>query len=384
MSEPVIIASLMRYEGVTGLQTHVREFAMFLKRAGVPFEIATPFSRGGLLAYAFVAIRQVFEKTFKPVAVLIYRHGHSFLLQRHLKPLLAGGQACTVYAQCPLSAAVALRWRTSPRQRVVLVAHFNVSQADEWAGKGMISADGSIARGIKAFEADTLARLDGVVFVSRFMRESLLERIPALRQVSHVVLPNFVAAPPSNEPMPGLSGRDLVSIGTLEARKNQRFLIELLGKAKARGTEITLTLVGDGPDRQALESRALELGVHGQIRFEGHQSNARRWIPGHRLYVHSALMENLPIVLVEALAAGVPLVAAQVGGIPEVIHDGVEGRFWPLDDVDKACDLVLGLLADDGARASMKAVAETRFRDDFETNAVASKLLAFLRAPATT
>jgi hypothetical protein len=63
-----------------------------------------------------------------------------------------------------------------------MVVHFNVSQADEWLGKGMLREGDSVWRGIRKLEAQVLPKLDGLVFVSRFMRDVLMARIPAIRK----------------------------------------------------------------------------------------------------------------------------------------------------------------------------------------------------------
>lgn len=375
----VIVASLMRQEGTTGVQTHMREFESYLKQQGVPHAVATPFhSRLILLLYAFIALRRVLEHVWKPAAVWLYRAGHAFLLRQCLRSLMRAHPRCVVYAQCPLSSAAALDCVSRPEQKVVQVIHFNGSQADEWIGKGMIAPGGPIDQGIRKLESDVMSRVDGLVYVSLFMQRELSKTMPGLSKVRSAVIPNFVAPLQGDVMRPDLAGRDLVAIGTLEPRKNQSFLLKVLGEARRRGHNLTLTLVGDGPDRAALERLAEEQGVRAQVNFEGFHPRGRLFIPGHKLCVHTAQMENLPLVLIEALSAGVPVVAADVGGIPEIFREGQEGRFWPLDDVGKACDVLLDVLRDPDVLARMRAAASTRFREYFESSTVASRLLNFL------
>ena len=80
-----------------------------------------------------------------------------------------------------------------------------------------------------------------------------------------------------------------------------------------------------GPDRQRLQQLARDLGVLDQVHFMGFQPDAKRMLPRYRAYVHSALIENFPFVLVEAAAYGLPVLAAPVGGVPEVFEDGEQG-----------------------------------------------------------
>lgn len=285
---------------------------------------------------------------------------------------------CVVYAQCPLAADVALRARRHPGQRVALVVHFNVSQSEEWIGKGMIARDGSIDRGIRALESSVVRRVQGLIFVSAFMLRELGKVWPGLDQSNAAIIPNFVKPLSGASALPSVAGRDLICIGTLEPRKNQGFLLEVLAEARRRGRILSLTLVGDGPDRGALTKRVNELGLADQVHFEGFSPQGRAYIPGHRLYVHAAVMENLPVVLLEALSAGVPVMAGSVGGIPEIFDDGVQGCFWPLDDSGRACDVLLSVVDDAHRLQSMREAALRRFVERFEVDAVAASLHAYL------
>ncbi|WP_290664046.1 glycosyltransferase [Aquabacterium sp.] len=369
----------MRLEGTTGLQTHMREFEAFLREHGLPHEVATPFyTAGAPLLYLFVGWRRVLEVVCKPAAVWLYRSGHALLLWWRLRGLMARHPRCVVYAQCPLSVAVAMRCVRFPDQVVTMVVHFNLSQADEWIDKGYIAPNGSIARGIRDLEQSVLPRLQGMVYVSRFMQNELIRKVPSVQAVRSAVIPNFVKALPAGEVLEAAKERNLVSIGTLEPRKNQQFLLHVLAQAKSRGRVLTLTLVGDGPDRGALEALALQLGVAEQVFFAGFSAGARAFIPGHQLYVHAARMENLPLVLIEALSAGVPILAGAVGGIVEVFNEGVEGRFWPLDDPSAACDIVLDVLEHEGRLNRMGRAASARFKAVFESAVVGQRLHDFL------
>ncbi len=64
--------------------------------------------------------------------------------------------------------------------------------------------------------------------------------------------------------------------------------------------------------------------------------DVRDFLPGYRAYVHASYSESLPLAIIEAMAAGLPIVAGNTGGISELCDDGVEARFWPLDDPAQA------------------------------------------------
>lgn len=376
MSRPVVIASMMREHGETGVQTHVRAVRDWLAGSGQPVQLVTPFSNPRWLVYPVFGLRRLIDRVNKPASVWWYRYWHAVFLRRALHRQLADGAACVIYAQCPVAANAALRARVSVQQKVVMVAHFNLSQAHEWADKGAIRSDGAYFRSIQAFEAATLPQVDALIYVSDFMRRELERRIPALAGMRSRVIPNFVNDP--GEPTHAEPQADLITIGTLEYRKNQRYALEIVHAAKQLGRELTLTVVGDGPDRAMLETLAHDLGIGAQVRFAGFVAHAAKLMPAHRACLHVALMENLPLTLVEALSRGLPVFAPAVGGIPEVFDDGSEGRFISLDAAVSAARLIVEWL-DSGAIMEKAGIASRkRYLDFFETGDIAGKLIEFL------
>lgn len=371
---PIAVATIMRTRGETGVQTHFGVFRDYLAAEGQAAACLTPFCNPRMAVYPVFAARRVIGRLHRPSSVWWYRHWHYVFLKRALKRLCADGRARVLYAQCPLSAKAALEARVCEAQRVAMAVHFNVSQADEWADKGMLRKGGEYYRAIRLLERAVLPRLDGLVFVSRFMRDTLAEAIPEIARVPSAVIPNFIPLPPEARD----KSRDLISIGTLEPRKNQEYLIRMVAAAKAQGRAVSLTVVGDGPDRGRLEALARELGVAGQIDFAGFRPNAAELISAHRAYCHAARIENLPLTLIESLGCGVPALAAPVGGIPEIFSDGVEGLYWDLDDPAAGARKALRLLDDARFRASAGAAGRQRFAEQFEAKVAASRLRAFL------
>lgn len=377
-ADPVLIATIMRPEGETGVQTHFRSFTACLNAVGRQNELITPYCAPLWQVYPVFGLRKLVNPLNGEWGVWWYRHWHAWFLRQALTRRLRTDPACVIYAQCPLSAHAALGARLSRRQRVVMAAHFNISQADEWAGKGFIRRGGPLYRAIQAFEVDVLPRLDGLVHVSDFMRGQLERRIPALSQVPSMVIPNFIedpGPPPTVEPQ-----TDLVTVGTLEQRKNQRYALDILAAANAQGRRLTLTVMGDGPGRAGLEADARGLGIADQVRFAGFVARASEQMPGHRACLHVARMESFGIVLIEAMARGLPVFAPAVGGIPEVFDDGCEGRVIPLDDAPAAARIIIDGL--DGPRflAAAGAAARARFERDYTASRVAARLDAYLQA----
>lgn len=373
----ILVATLLREQGETGVQTHFLSFASFLAAQGRTVELVTPYGRDVLLLYPLYALRGLLQALHPSLGIWWYRAVRRLALGWRLWWRLRRGRPAVVYAQCPVSAAAALGARRKGHQAVVMVVHFNVSQADEFAGQRMLRDGGPLWQRIRRFEAHVLPRLDGLVFVSRFMREQLLQRIPGIAAVAHEEIPNFVAAPSRTE-APVRPRRRLIAIGTLEPRKNQAHLLDAFAAASQRLPGLALSIVGDGVDRRALEQRCVELGIAGQVSFLGHVSGAARLLPEHDAYIHTARLENLPISIIEALSCGLPVLACPVGGVPELFDDGVEGRYLPLDDARQAGQIIADTLADALGCERMAAAAQHRFERAFESGRVAARLSAFL------
>jgi glycosyltransferase involved in cell wall biosynthesis len=220
--------------------------------------------------------------------------------------------------------------------------------------------------------------LDGIVYLSDFVRQAVTRDIPATAKVPSLLVPNFIK--PSAEASPQHPSGDLINIGTLEPRKNQEFLLRVLAEAARLGKRYRLTLVGDGPDRRRLETLSMELGVASQVTFLGRQLAAVRFLPAHRVYSHSATMENMPIALIEALSCGMPILAAPVGGVPEVFRDGVEGCYWSLDNPAESAATLVKLLENPTTLQKMSEAARHRFETHFDEKTVGARLMRFLLA----
>ncbi len=376
-SVPVVIATLLPPSGGNGVQTHFVELIRFLEAEAVPVSLVTPFSYGGVVRDATFGIRRLVAPFSGSADVAWYRFGHVVFLQQALRRQLATVEDAIVYCQCPVSALAALRARRSSRQKVVMAVHFAVSQADEWVGKGLIPDDGRVFRSIRALERRVLDRVDGVVFVSESARQDLWT---GEVDVPTATIPNFLTV----QPVPvGVARRaDLLSIGTLEPRKNHRFLLDTLAAAKRRGRRYTLEIAGAGPERRHLLDQAETLGIADQVRLLGYVPDAGYRLAGYRAYAHSAKSEVFGLALIEAMAAGVPVVAPPVGGIPTLFDDAVEGRFWDLGDPDGAAGVLIELLDDEPARARMGAAARQRFVDHYDAAAVCPDLHRFLASVA--
>jgi glycosyltransferase involved in cell wall biosynthesis len=342
----IYFLSMLPGNGPTGVETHFNQLKQVLQGQGLETGLISPWvARTWSRRLPNPLLRRL--RPFMPEHVLAWsrlldRRDLAGKLERlvHQHP----GGPLVALAQDPNSALAALQVARRHPVKVILTVHFNLSEAQEMMDKGLIRPEGPMWRRTMAAEAAALRGADRVVFVSDFMRRVLTERYPWLDSAKTVVIHNSCEDPgPPTFDEEDFEG-DLLAIGTLEARKNQAFLLQVLAECHRLGHRYTLTLAGDGPDRIKLEALAAQLGLEDQVRFLGFIPNASRMLQTHRVLTHAALMENLPITLVEALAYGRPVLAASVGGIPEVVSEGVEGDLWPLEDPAEAAHRLVRIL----------------------------------------
>lgn len=374
MKKPVIlVASLLPEQGFCGVQTHARAISRFARRQGYEVRLADPYQVSRWLRKPSALVTHALKKFDPEKAVLWSRAFLSRFLRSRLRRYLRElkGREVVIYAQDPLSACAALALRREGYDfRVVAVLHFNISEAYEYQLNGMTREGGVLWRSLMRTEQEVLPQLDKVIFVSDYMRRVVQARNPALDDARVTVIPNFpehpVECPGEARPLHA----DIISIGTLEPRKNQGYLLQILAEAKRLGYRYRLTLAGDGPSRTEWEMLASRLGIADQVEFMGYVSGASSLLPGHRVYAHTAQMENLPITLIEALSCGLPVCAPPVGGIPEIFDDGVEGVQWPLDDATACAQKLIDLLENEAVWHTMSCTARQHYQTRFSPNAL--------------
>lgn len=379
---PLVIATILPEEGETGVHAHIRQVRQYLARNDTPTTIVTSPAWRWVLRYPVLGPGVLLELCGCRAANLVWwRYFNEVFLRYALRRRLAKAGSCVIYAQEPLAARAAMRARRGPHQRVVLAVHFGTSQADESVRTSVIRHGGTVFRAIRRVEREVIPHADGLVYVSRWARNALLTWLPEAAGVPSAIIGNFVA-PLRLEGNPEPLG-DLVTTGRLDPVKNHRFLLDVLAEAKHSGRAFTLDIFGEGPLRPDLIRLARSLGLEEHIRFRGYRPDVRHFLPRYRAYVHASHFESSSLAIIEAMAAGLPVVAGSIGPIPELYEDGVEGRFWPLDDPAQAAAILTGLLDEEPARLKAAAAARERFRRDFDAKVIGPRLRSFLLETGT-
>jgi L-malate glycosyltransferase len=172
----------------------------------------------------------------------------------------------------------------------------------------------------------------------------------------------------------GVSGFVLGAVGRLEEQKGHRHLLEALSEVKRVIPDATLLLVGDGRLREDLMRQAQELGLSDRVRFLGTRRDLPLIFRALDLFVQPSLWEGLPLALLKAMGAGLPVVATRVSGVREVILDGINGRLVVPADPEALAGTTVELYRDPEARARLGAAARLTIRDNYSLEAMLARL----------
>lgn len=220
-------------------------------------------------------------------------------------------------------------------------------------------------------------RADAIVAVSRdaLDRAVRLEGYPAGRTtlVHNGIDAEAIAA------RSGPWGTRVVTVARLEPVKALDVLIRAVAHARAAGIAISLTVVGDGSERAALEHLRDELGLRAHVAFAGWTDDVQQHLRHADLFAMSSKSEGHSLTLLEAMAAGLPVVATAVGGNPEVVEHGVTGLLVPRGDPVALGDAICEILADPERAARMGEAGHQRVADRFSLDAMAAAYDAVYR-----
>lgn len=142
-------------------------------------------------------------------------------------------------------------------------------------------------------------------------------------------------------------------VGRMTGVKRTDDVLLAVRRLRDRGVDAALCMVGDGPDRDAVERRAHELGIVRDSFFLGYQDDVAPFYAAFDALILPSANEGTPVSAIEALAGGRPVVATRVGGVPDVVRDGVDGFLVDPGDVEAMAERLAALAADRDLRARM-------------------------------
>ena len=189
-----------------------------------------------------------------------------------------------------------------------------------------------------------------------------------------------------SNPQPVPDVHRLVCVGRLVEAKGQIRLLEALALLRKRGIPFEVVLAGDGPMRSDIEAEIRRLELDNQVLITGWLSNdaVRRHILDARAMVLPSFAEGLPVVIMEALGLGRPVITTHIAGIPELVQDGVNGWVVPAGSVDALTDALEQVLKTPTTRLSeMGRLGAERVADQHDAAREAEKLASLFQQSAT-
>ncbi|MBN2084377.1 MAG: glycosyltransferase family 4 protein [Anaerolineales bacterium] len=229
---------------------------------------------------------------------------------------------------------------------------------------------------VKWLRARVTQRANAVITPSRYLMTVVAGwGIPA-RKIE--VVYNALEAPPETEAarVPPFAGATLITVARLVPWKG----IDTLVEVTAKRDDWRLLVIGDGPERRNLESLAVRLGVPERVIFTGGvpRKQVFAFMKAADVFVLNSLYEGLPHIILEAFAAGVPVVAASAGGTNEVVEDGVNGLLVPIRRMDLLAAAINRLVSEPGLRAVLTDGAQRTLRGKFQWETMVSGTEAVL------
>ncbi|MBO9542512.1 glycosyltransferase [bacterium] len=234
----------------------------------------------------------------------------------------------------------------------------------------------------------TVARLfsagsDRVVGVSAALTRDLVKHGLPSGKAETILngIPRPAASPPARAQVRaelGLPAEQaiILNVARLSPEKGQRYLIEAMPRLLAAQPDAQLLLAGDGPCRAELEAQVQKLGLTRSVQFLGYRDDVSRLLLAADVFCLPSLLEGLPLSAAEAMAARLPIVATRVGGVPEIIQDGVTGYLVPPRDPAALAERLAALLADPAGRQRFGTAGQAHFAAHLTLAQMASKFEA--------
>ncbi len=169
-------------------------------------------------------------------------------------------------------------------------------------------------------------------------------------------------------------------VGRMTGVKDTHAVIRTVAAVRARGVDAAVCLVGDGPDREALEELAHELGIARSCFFAGYQPDVGGFYRLFDAFFLPSVNEGTPVSAIEALATGTPVVANRVGGVPDVVRDGLDGFLVEPGDIEAAADRLATLAGDAELRRRLGESGRARVRERYSVGRLVDDVDRLYRA----
>jgi glycosyltransferase involved in cell wall biosynthesis len=217
------------------------------------------------------------------------------------------------------------------------------------------------------------------VCVSEAVRKHLMESTRIKTNLLRVITNGIVVGEKSYQPFQlarareeisaDASSRIIITVGRLSEEKGLDVLLAAFSKVAAVSDDTILAIVGGGPLEEALKTRAVDLKIGERVRFLGFKEDVFPYLAVSHIYASPSRYEGLPMSLLEAMSMRVPVVATRVGGVAEVVEDGVTGILIEPEAPGTLAETILALLDDEALAERLRANGLARVRKRFDISA---------------
>lgn len=213
---------------------------------------------------------------------------------------------------------------------------------------------------------------------SAWLSRAAVDGLQLTRPVA--VVPNFVDVE-RFKPLPSRASRPLrvTHNSNFRSLKRVQDVVRIFALVR-RAVDCELELIGDGPERPAIEALVRELSLSAHVRFSGETVDVAPHLQSSDVFLMPSEIESFGLAALEAMSCGVPVVASAVGGLPEVIRDGETGYLHPIGDLDAMAASTLKLLQNPTLHRTMSAAAREWSTSHWQSAPVVAKWEALYRA----
>ena len=356
-----IVYVITRADEIGGAQVHVRDLASAMHAAG--HEVTVLAGVGGVL-FDQVAERGVPFRLVSHLVRPIAPHRDLAAL-RELKALFRELRPDLVSTHSSKAGWLGRLAASQLRIPVIFTAH----------GWAFTEGPAAALRWLYARAERAAAPLaDHIITVSEYDRDLALTHRVAPQQKITRIHNGIVDRTPNKRTRPDTGVPCIVMIGRFAAPKDQPILLRALGQL--RGLKWRLELVGDGPRQPEAIALAEALGIADRVRFLGERYDVNAILADADIGVLISNWEGFPRSILETMSTGLPVVASDVGGIPEAVEEGETGFLVPRQDIRLLTDRLRLLLTNAHLRHTLGAKGRLRYEQEFQFELMFERTLA--------
>lgn len=231
----------------------------------------------------------------------------------------------------------------------------------------------------KILDNFTYSRYSKIVCVSKQVELVLLNWIPSNKGKTKVI-PNAVPTPKFLNPY-SVKTYDILFVGRLTKQKSVEILLKAIKILKNKYSKnLKIAIVGDGELKENLNNLTVELGVNREVKFLGVRKDVKELMVSSKIFVLPSRWEGFGLVIIEAMSNMLPVIATNVGGIPELIEDGKDGILVPPENPKALARAISNLLENEELREKLSQTAYKKVREKYSIDTYSVHMLDFYKS----